>query len=143
VAELYLDTLQRAVQELNSVVAALRVAGVRERVRLKPPHASLEGDDVYIVDEVIRSTAAVATKASNLTALESFHERPEIRGREPMNAFRIDDGAIVEDLEDHSELGSIVRPAYRHACDQWVGGRHCRADSGSRGDPRLGIVGAG
>jgi len=104
------------VQEVNSAVAALWVAGVRERVRLKPAHATLEGDDVYIIDEVIRGTAAVAPKASDLAALESFQERPEVRGRQPVHAFRIDHGTIGEDLEDHPELGTIIGPAQCHAC---------------------------
>ena len=80
-AELQLDTLKCTMQKVNSAVAALWIASVRERVRLKPAHATLEGDDVDVIDEVIRGTAAVAPKASDLAALESFQERPEVRGQ--------------------------------------------------------------
>ena len=33
-----------------------------------------------------------------------------------MHAFGIDHGTIGEDLEDHPELGTVIRVAQRHTC---------------------------
>ena len=59
-AELRLQGLKRCVQVPDGVVAALGIAGVRQRVRREPTQASLVDHDADVVDEISCWGPAVA-----------------------------------------------------------------------------------
>ena len=85
-------------QVADAVVAALGIAGVRERVGLKAAHPALEDDDMNVLDEVVGGCAAVASNARQLAVLSRLDKRPEFGGTEPVDSFRVDHGAVGEDL---------------------------------------------
>ncbi len=68
-AELGLQVLERRVQVADRVVAALRIARIRERMRRQPPEPALVDDDVHIFDEIRRRRAAVAARPVQLARL--------------------------------------------------------------------------
>ena len=120
-AEFGLDVFQGGVQVADAVVAALGIAGVRERVGLKAAHPALEDDDMHVLDEIAGGRAAMASNTRQLTVLDRLDERPEVGGAEPVDSFRVDHGAIGEDLQQHAELAAVVRAAQGHAGQERVG----------------------
>lgn len=127
-------------QVADSVVAALGIAGVRERVGLKASHTALEDNDMNVFDKVVGGRAAVASNARQLTILSRLDKRPEFGGTEPVDSFRVDHGAVGEDLQQHAELAAIIRPAQGHAGQERVGGGDRTADARPRTETGLAIL---
>jgi len=128
------------VQVADAVVAALGIAGVRERVGLKAAHPALEDDDMNVLDEIVGGCAAVASNARQVTILSRLDKRSEFGGTEPVDSFRVDHGAVGEDLQQHAELVAIIRPAQGHAGQERVGGGDRTADARPRTESGLTIL---
>ena len=126
-AELGLKVLEGGVQVPDRVVAALRIAGVRERMRHEPAESSLVDHDVDILDEIGRRRAAVALDAVELTRLNRLDDRLEVGRPQTVHTLGVDDGAVGEDLQEHAELAAVVGSAQRESGQDGVGGRDRRA----------------
>ena len=107
-ANLGLEIFQHPVQMSNRLVASLRTAGIRERVGGQASQSSLIDDDVDVFDEIRRRCAAVAPDPVEVAGLNRVDDRPEIGRPYVVNAFRVDDGSIREDLKEHSKLATVV-----------------------------------
>ena len=123
-AKLHLQALERRVQVADRVVAALGVARIGERMGLQAAHATLEDDEVNVLDEVPRGCAAVAANPGEIARLDGFDDRLEVGGAEPVNSVGIDHRAVGEDLEEHAELAAVIRAAQGHSGQERVGLRH-------------------
>src|SRR4051794_9948907 len=95
----------------DRMIAALRVAGIRERIGHQSSHSTLVDDDVHVFDEIGRGGTAVASHTGEFAGLHDIEERLELARTETMDAFGIDDGAVGEDLEEHPELGAVIGAA--------------------------------
>ena len=60
-----------------------------------------------------------------------------------MDSFRVDHGAVGEDLQQHAELAAIIRPAQGHAGQERVGGGDRTADARPWTETGLAILCAG
>ena len=127
-------------QVADAVVAALGIAGVRERVSLKAAHPALENNDVHVLNEVVGGRAAMASNARQLAILGRLDKRPELGSTEPVDSFRIDHGAVGKDLEQHSELAAVVRPAQSHTGQERVGSGNRTANARPRTESGLTIL---
>ena len=128
------------VQVVDSAVAALCIAGVRERVGLEGVPYGAEDDDMNVFDEVVGGRAAVASNVRQFTILSRLDKRPEFGVTEPVDSFRVDHGAVGEDLPQHAELAAIIRPAQGHAGQERVGGGDRTADARPRTETGLAIL---
>lgn len=112
------------------MVAALRIAGIGERVRRQPAKSAIICHDMNILDEVGRRRTAMAPYPQKITRLDDINDRLEVRSADVVHTLGVNDGPVGKNLEEHPELAAIVGAAQGKSRQQRVGRGNSRADPG-------------